>query len=96
MESCWLSPQGKVYECHYHADAAREIVKELGLWEEYWENIEKYSYSAEEFLEFRGWVKYSDLGRCFKGWCIFPYTTLTQNQIDKIYELTGDFFGTDP
>jgi len=95
MESCWLSPEGKIYKCCFHKDEAENIVEELGLWEEFWEHPENFGYSVVEFLEYRGWVKYSDI-EDFRGWCILPYTTLTKAQIDKIYELTGEFYGKDP
>ena len=88
MKNCWLSPRGDVYYCKLnHIIEAELIVEDLNLMEEF---IEGPCDDLNEFLEMKGYVKWSEKSPL--GWCITSYTRLTQAQIDKIYELTGEVF----
>ena len=89
MKDCWLTPDGVVLYCRLnHNLDAESIVEDLNLEEEF----VKGSYNdLDDFLETKGYVKWSKYSP--NGWCIMPSTRLTKAQIEKIYELTGDFFG---
>lgn len=89
MSDCWLSPCGDVYYCINHVLEAMNILDEESLHEEFDES--HYFLNVELFLESKGWIKYST-NRIDPDWCFTSRTHLTQAQIDKIYELTGEFF----
>lgn len=92
MKNCWLSPQGTIYFCCNHIQGAKHIIEECGLTNEFEEVANgRTSFSVERFFELKGYIKYSDI-KVASGWCIIPGTRLTKAQINKIYELTGEFF----
>ena len=89
MNNCWLSPKGEVTYCRLnHIFEAESIVEDLNLETEF---VEGPCHDLDEFLGSKGYVKWSKDSP--NGWCILPGTRLTKAQIEKIYELTGDFFG---
>ncbi|MBQ2600697.1 hypothetical protein II582_05130 [bacterium] len=89
MSDCWLSPHGDVYYCFSHIAEANNIIDKYGLNDEFAES--RYFPHVEPFLESKGWIKYST-NRIYPDWCFTQRTHLTQTQIDKIYELTGEVF----
>lgn len=92
MENCWLSPKGEVYYCEIHTTGAENIVNKLNLTEEFYACMDAgRCYEKETFLELRGWIKYCKYPWSgHSGWVILSTLKLTQAQIDKIYELTGE------
>lgn len=88
----WLSPDGEVHNCISHVGMADDIIRERGWMEELfelYENKQIWSLNPESFLEKKGWIKHCDRP-WYHGWCIPLGTKLTQAQIDKIYELSGE------
>lgn len=87
--NCWLSPNADLIRCGSHEDMADKIIKDFGLSGDYvaWCKFSNES-CKEAFLYYKGFVKYCD-NLLYHGWVI-ESVKLTQAQIDKIYELTGD------
>lgn len=89
MSDCWLSPYGDVHVCVDHEEGGNTILDDLGLNELF--NKSRFFPLVDCFLESLGYVKYST-NQQHPDWCITSNTRLTQAQIDKIYELTGEVF----
>lgn len=90
MKDCWLSPYGEVIYVEeegkwLHCKTAAKILNER-----YNYNYDPNDPSIEwlDILHSKGWVRYSHFFNT--GWIYNPYT-ITTDQKNKIYELTGDF-----
>lgn len=86
----WLSPQGDWYPCN--SSHGTEVIALLFSRnnQELFKN--RYSINFELYLKKIGWIKHCDRP-WYYGWEISPFNRgITQAQINKIYELTGDVF----
>lgn len=99
MKECWLSPYGEVIYTKGqwdHASKAAEIILERynnGSWKnttDVWCAVASGwgSDSPSDYLQNEGWIRYSTISNKWivgRDYHIYP----TQDQKDKMYELTG-------
>jgi len=86
----WLSPQGDWYPCNtIHSTIVIALLFSRNN-QELFKNRD--SIDFEIYLEKIGWIKHHDRP-FYYGWSISDFNRgLTQAQINKIYELTGEVF----
>ena len=90
MTDLWLSPYGEVIKCDgaggwKHAQKAGEILnKRYGC--NYFLPYKQIEWTDE--LEHKGWIRWTSVTGC--GWILRPDVKPTTDQLDKIFELTGE------
>ena len=96
MKDCWVSPYGEVVYIEengiwLHAKTAAEILNER-----YNYNLNIYDPNVRylDILHDKGWIRYSKYmvgytGGCKGGWIYNPFT-ITRDQKDKVFDLTGE------
>lgn len=89
MSDIWLSPYGEIIRCEpgswKHATTAGKILNER-----YGHNLntDYPELGWDDVLEHKGWVRWTSCTGC--GWIFRPDVKPTTDQLDKIYELTGE------
>ena len=89
MSDIWVSPYGEIIKCEpgswKHAATAGKILNE------------RYGYNLDtdypelgwdDELEHKGWIRWTSCTGC--GWILRPDVKPTTEQLNKIYELTGE------